>query len=151
MGGKIFRTHADRPWGPPSLLLMSIGFLPGVKHPWHGVNHPPLLSAEAELRIELYLYSLSVPSWQDVGRTLSLALFNDVCNWDYIASDYSTTSEQWIGKDLEGCVDIPIWNTVKAFAWKVSASCRHWLDIIIIRSAEWSLFDSPLTPNKWQG
>jgi len=39
---------------------------PGVKKPEHGVNHPAI-SPEFKIRTELYLYSLSVPSWQVIG------------------------------------------------------------------------------------
>ena len=43
-GDEIFRTHLDRPWGPPSLLYNGyrISFL-GLKRPEHGVDHPPHL------------------------------------------------------------------------------------------------------------
>ena len=34
-----------------------------------GVSHPPPSSAEVKGRIELYLYSLSGPSWPVLGRT----------------------------------------------------------------------------------
>ena len=36
---------------------------PGVKRPGRGVDHPPPSSAEVNGRVELYLYSLSGPSW----------------------------------------------------------------------------------------
>ena len=39
-GGKIFRTHPDRSWAPPSLLYNASG----VKLPGCGVNHPPHLA-----------------------------------------------------------------------------------------------------------
>jgi len=39
----------------------------GVKKPGHGVNYPPPSSPEFKKRRELYLYSLSVPSWQVMG------------------------------------------------------------------------------------
>jgi hypothetical protein len=35
---------------------MGTGSFPGVKWPWHGVDHPPLYSAEVKERVELYLY-----------------------------------------------------------------------------------------------
>ena len=47
----MFRTHPDRPWGPPSLLCK------GVK--WRDVNHQFPSSAEVEESVELYLYSRS--------------------------------------------------------------------------------------------
>jgi len=40
---EIFRTRADQPCGPPSLLYngYQVSF-PGVKWLGHGVDHPPL-------------------------------------------------------------------------------------------------------------
>jgi len=43
---------------------MGDGSFPGLKRPGYGVNHPPLSSAEVKERVELYLDSPSVPSWQ---------------------------------------------------------------------------------------
>jgi len=39
--GKIFHTHSDCPWGPPSLLYNGswVSF-PGVKWSGHGTDHP---------------------------------------------------------------------------------------------------------------
>ena len=45
MGGEIFRTRPDRPWGPPSGYRVSIT---GVKWPGRGADHPPLSSAEVK-------------------------------------------------------------------------------------------------------
>jgi hypothetical protein len=47
VGGEIFRTRPDRPWGPPSLLYHGyrVSF-PGVKRPGRGVDHPFPSSAE---------------------------------------------------------------------------------------------------------
>ena len=66
--GKIFQTHPDRPWGPPSLLYngYQVSF-PGVKRPGRGVDQPPPSSAEVKERVELYLYSPSGPSWHVLG------------------------------------------------------------------------------------
>jgi hypothetical protein len=40
-GDKIFRSHPDQPWGPPSLLYNGYQVFPGVKQPGHGADHPP--------------------------------------------------------------------------------------------------------------
>jgi len=50
---------------------MGTGSLPGIKRPERGVDDPPLSSAEAKERVEVYLYSLSGPSWPVPGRTLT--------------------------------------------------------------------------------
>jgi hypothetical protein len=45
----------------------------GVKWSGHGINHPPPSRAEVKERVELYLYSPSVPSWHVIGWT---------CEWN---------------------------------------------------------------------
>ena len=44
-GNKIFRTCPDPPWGPPNLLYKGYRFLPGVKRPGRGVDHPSHLAS----------------------------------------------------------------------------------------------------------
>jgi len=39
----------------------------GVKCQGHGVDHPPLSSAEVKERVELYFYSTSGPLWPVIG------------------------------------------------------------------------------------
>ena len=51
---------------------MGTGPFPGVKRPGHGVNHPPPSSADVEEKVELYICSLSGPSWPVLGKTLPL-------------------------------------------------------------------------------
>jgi hypothetical protein len=51
----------------PASYTMGTGSFLGVKRPRHGVNHLPPSSTKVKERVELYLYSPSVPSWQAVG------------------------------------------------------------------------------------
>jgi hypothetical protein len=54
----------------PSLLYNGYRVsLPGVQRPWHVVDHPTPFIAEVKERVELYLYSLSGPSWRVEGWT----------------------------------------------------------------------------------
>jgi hypothetical protein len=46
----------------------------GVKRPGLGIDHPPPSNAEVRERVELYIYSLSGPSWPVLGGTLPLLL-----------------------------------------------------------------------------
>jgi hypothetical protein len=70
-GGKNFCAHPEQPWSPPSLLYNEYKVsLPEVKQPRHGINHPPLSSAEVNKRVQMYLYSPSGSSWPVVGSTL---------------------------------------------------------------------------------
>jgi len=68
-GGKIFHTRPDWPRAPPSLL--SNGYwvsFPEVKQLGHAVDSPPPSSVEVKERVEIYLYSPSIPSWPVLGR-----------------------------------------------------------------------------------
>jgi len=58
-----FVHHPDRPW-PTQAYWVS--FL-RVKRLGHGVDYPFPSSVEVKGRVELYLYSSSVPSWPAVG------------------------------------------------------------------------------------
>jgi hypothetical protein len=58
------------PGAHPAYHTMGTGSFLGVKRPGLGVNHPPPCSAEVKERVELYLYSPSVPSWKVIGRIL---------------------------------------------------------------------------------
>jgi hypothetical protein len=71
VGGESFRTRQNGPWDPPWLLYSAhwVSFS-GVKRPVCGVKHPPPSSAEVKERIDLYLYSLSEPSWSLPERNL---------------------------------------------------------------------------------
>ena len=42
-------------------------WVPGVKRPGRGADHPPSSSVEVKERVELYLYSPSGPSWPVLG------------------------------------------------------------------------------------
>ena len=55
---------------------MHTGPFPGIKQPGRGVNHSPLSNAEVKEMVELYLCSLSVPSWH-VGRCECYVLYID--------------------------------------------------------------------------
>ena len=73
VGGEIFRTCPDRPWGPPSLLYNGYRVFPGDKATgaW---RWPPIPSGEVKEGVELYVYLPSGPSWPVLGWTLSLPL-----------------------------------------------------------------------------
>jgi len=54
-GGEIFCTCPDQPWGPPSLLYSGYRVTyQGGKAAGHGIDCPPLSSAEVKERVELY-------------------------------------------------------------------------------------------------
>ena len=68
--GRVFRTHPDRPCGPPSLLYNGSRFIFGVKS-GRGVvfTTHPCPYTEVKETVQLYLYSPSVPAWNVRGWT----------------------------------------------------------------------------------
>jgi len=50
------------PTQPPVLYNKYQVFFPQVKHPGHGIKHPPPSSTEVKESVQLYLYSPSGPS-----------------------------------------------------------------------------------------
>jgi len=58
VGGEIFRTCPDRPWGPPSSLYNGYRVFPGGKErPGRDADLSPPSSAVGHERVQLYLYS----------------------------------------------------------------------------------------------
>jgi hypothetical protein len=53
-----------------SFYRIGTGFFPGEKRPKHGVDHPTPSIDNVKDRIELYLWSSSVPSWPVIGWPL---------------------------------------------------------------------------------
>ena len=58
LGGEIFRTCPDRPWGPPSLLYNGYRVFPwGKERPERDADPSLSSSSVGHERVELYLYS----------------------------------------------------------------------------------------------
>jgi hypothetical protein len=55
VGGEIFLTCPDRPWGPPKLPVQ---WVPGLPRGYsgRGLDHLPIPGAEIKERVQLYLY-----------------------------------------------------------------------------------------------
>jgi hypothetical protein len=68
VGGRDFLHPSRTALGPtkPPAQQVPFSFL-GAERPERGVDHPTLPSAEVKERSELYLYSLSGPSWSVIG------------------------------------------------------------------------------------
>jgi len=56
-----------RPGAQSASFIMGTGSFLGVKQLGHGIDHPPLSSVEVKVKVELYLYSPSGPSWPVLG------------------------------------------------------------------------------------
>jgi hypothetical protein len=63
VGGEIFRTRSDRPWGSPSPRTMGNGSFPRLKRPGRGGEHPPPSSAEVKETVKLHLKPPFGPTW----------------------------------------------------------------------------------------
>jgi len=65
---KGFSVHVQTvPVAHPASYTIDTGSFPEVKQPGHGVEHPSPFSTEVKERVDLYLYSLSGPSWSVIG------------------------------------------------------------------------------------
>jgi len=60
------------PGAQPASYTMGTGSFSGVKRPGRGFDYPPASSAKVKEGVELYLYSISGPSWPVPGRSLPL-------------------------------------------------------------------------------
>jgi len=77
-GGEAFRTRPEWPWGPPSLDEGYRASFSGEKAA--GTLRWPRTSSRADVkeRVELYLFSPSLPSWSVLLWTLpSIFLYDD--------------------------------------------------------------------------
>ena len=66
-GARFSALVQTGPGAHAASYTMGTGSFPGVKQPGRGVNHPPQSSAQVKEKVELYLYSTSVPSWPVLG------------------------------------------------------------------------------------
>jgi hypothetical protein len=75
VGGEIYRTRPDLPWGPPSLMYSEYRVSPGGKADgaWSWPTTPS--SAEVKERVELYLYFM----WAFVACSRVNCTFMDSC------------------------------------------------------------------------
>jgi hypothetical protein len=86
MGGKIFRTRPDRPWGPTRPLFNGYRVsLPVVKWPGCGFHYPLSSRAEVKERAGVNFYSPSGSSWPDLVWTLLFTLLYFILLYFYNA------------------------------------------------------------------
>jgi len=65
--GERFSTPVrTSPGTHPDAYTVDTSSLWGVRWPGHGINRAPPSSAKVKERVDLYLYSPSVPSWQGI-------------------------------------------------------------------------------------
>jgi len=68
-----YSSHVQTgPGSHPASYTRGTASFPVVKLPGPGIDHPPKSNAEVKERVQFYLYSPSVISWQVTGLTLLL-------------------------------------------------------------------------------
>jgi hypothetical protein len=67
MGARFSALVQAGPVAHPASNTMGTVSFPGLKRPERGVDHPSPSSAKVKERIELYVFSLSGPSWLVIG------------------------------------------------------------------------------------
>jgi len=67
VGTRVSAPVQTGPGAHPISYTMGIGSFQGVKRPGRGADHPLPSSAEVEGRVEVYIVSLSGPSWHVLG------------------------------------------------------------------------------------
>jgi len=67
VGARFSAPVQTNPGAHPASFTMGTGSLLGVKRLGFDVDHPPPSSAGVKERVELYLFSLSGPSWPVIG------------------------------------------------------------------------------------
>ena len=67
VGGEIFCTCPDRPWGPPGLLYKYHVFFPWLERPARGVDHPPHLEPRCKKEYSYASTPPSAPLWPVLG------------------------------------------------------------------------------------
>jgi len=80
VGGEIFLTRPDRPWGPPSLLYNGYRVFPGGKAAGAWRWPPTPSSVKVKERVEPYLFSPLGP-WWPVLRELYLYFTFNISSW----------------------------------------------------------------------
>jgi len=86
VGARFSAPVQTCPGAHPASYTMGTGPFAGVKRPGCGVDHPSSTSAEVKERVELYLYSLSGPSWPVLGRILNFKICCYI--WHYHGDGY---------------------------------------------------------------
>ena len=71
-GARFSAPVQTGPGRNPASYTTGTGSFPGVKRAGRGVDHPPPSNAEVKGRVQLYIYSLSGPSWPVLWGTFTL-------------------------------------------------------------------------------
>jgi len=102
----------------PAYCTMSTGSFLRVKRLESAVNYPHTQSGvEVKERIELCLYSLSVPSWQVTGWTVCLTIVS------LNLTVFQTLKQKW--KETPICTTRPIFPNLQIFMILEFTFCKH--------------------------
>jgi hypothetical protein len=112
-GAKFSTPLQTGPWAHPASYTVVTRFCPGVKWPGRGVDHTPPHSSEVKERVELYIYSTSVPSWPVLGWALWELGLPLAC-LRKLPGEWSGTG--WVGNTSIGCLFLEK-DRPRAFSW----------------------------------
>jgi hypothetical protein len=126
VGARFSAPVQTGPGARPASYTVGTRSFPGVKWPGCGVDHTPPSSAEVKERVELYLYSPSVPLWPLLKRERGMCSF--ICSIVYIGKNLTDFWVLWrvlrmvfCTQDYKICAPCPL----PHFHWRAQC-CRIW-------------------------
>jgi hypothetical protein len=97
-GARFSAPDQTGPGAHPAFYTMGTGSFLGVKRPGRGVDHPPPSCTEVKERVQLYIYSLSGPSWPVLRWPLPYLYVQDIHEYNRSrrTSCTNSASHQWL-------------------------------------------------------
>ena len=133
VGANLSAPVQTGPGAHPASCTIGTGSFPGVKRPRCDFDHPSPSSAEVEGRVELYICSLSEPSWP-------------VLSWTYFTYFYWMFQEE-SAVLRENVSDVKLHRYDQTY---LHPKLNGYGDTCEIRCKEWDLLYICILPNMYQ-